>query len=157
MSRVAHGALNAYSQASLDAKVAAASPHGLITMLFDGALAAISKAKFNIGAGTVEGVAEKGKAISHAISIIDEGLKAGLNLEVGGELAENLYALYEYMSHRLIQANLNNDVAALEEVSLRLKELRDAWDSIGVEPEVRGMVRDERTMNASGTVTYGRV
>lgn len=148
--------LNAYAQVELDAKVASASPHRLITMLFDGAIAAITKAKFHINKSdmSVSDVASKGTAISRAIAIVEDGLKASLNLDVGGELAANLYNLYEYLAYRLVQANLNNDVQALDEVSLRLTELREAWNSIDIKST---SVTDERVMNRSGTITYGRV
>jgi flagellar protein FliS len=157
MSNAKNSALNAYSQISLDAKVASASPHLLITMLFDGAIAAIARAKFHMGSKAVEDIAEKGSSISRAIAIIDDGLKASLNVDAGGELANNLLALYEYMSYRLIQANLNNDEEILNEVSMRLTELRDAWESIGLKQTDKTMIQDQRTVSASGTVTYGRV
>ncbi len=155
--------LDAYGQVGLDAKVASASPHRLITMLFDGAIAAVAKARFHIGQAQPDGrmepndIAQKGEAISRAIAIIDDGLRASLNLEVGGELSANLYALYEYMSHRLVQANLSNDLQILEEISLRLTELRDAWSSIEFKQTDNSRVPDERTVGRSGVVTYGRV
>lgn len=152
----AKSALEAYSQVGLNAKVAAASPHGLIVMLFDGAIAAIAKAKFHMEKGTVEDIAEKGAAISKAIAIIDDGLKASLNMEVGGELAQNLDSLYEYMSFRLVHANLKNDKEILDEISQRLSELREAWDSIGVRQESPSGV-GARSINSQGIVTYGKV
>jgi len=72
----------------------------------------------------------KGKAISHAITIIDEGLNASLDKKVGGELAQNLSSLYEYMGSRLLTANIKNDVAALDEVARLLTDLKSAWDDI---------------------------
>ena len=62
--------------------------------------------------------------------IIDEGLKASLDKSAGGELAQNLSSLYDYMSQRLLIANLKNDVAALDEVSNLLTELKGAWEAI---------------------------
>ena len=75
-------------------------------------------------------VAEKGAAISKAIDIVTNGLKASLNTEQGGELAERLAALYEYISLRLLWANLKNDVAALDEAAQLLGELQSAWGQI---------------------------
>lgn len=155
--------LDAYDQVGLDAKVVSASPHRLITMLFDGAIAAVGKARYILNKAAPDGklepqdIADKGAAISHAIAIIDDGLRASLNLEVGGELSANLHALYEYMSHRLVLANLNNDVQILEEISLRLVELRDAWSSIEMKQTDNSNVQDERMVGRSGAVTYGRV
>ena len=73
----------------------------------------------------------KGQALSKAINIINNGLRAGLNHEAGGEIAGNLDDLYEYMTRRLLQANLNNDLAAIEEVERLLTNIADAWKEIG--------------------------
>jgi flagellar protein FliS len=73
----------------------------------------------------------KGAAISKAITIIDNGLRAALDKQAGGEIAEGLDALYGYMSARLLQANLKNDPAMLEEVHGLLSDLREAWNAIG--------------------------
>ena len=150
MSFVKNNALSAYS------------PNMLILMLYDGALAAISKAKFqmeivNSTKGNVESISEKGKAISHAIAIIEDGLMTSLNMEVGGELAGNLYWLYEYLAKRLVLANVNNDIGYLEEVSSRLSELRDAWSSIETRQTDDKDQFGNRVVSASGVVTYGKV
>lgn len=157
MSANVRNELNAYAQAGLDAQVASASPLRLIIMLFDGAIAALAKARFHIGKSEVNAIAEKGRAISHAIAIIDGGLKASLNLEVGGELSANLSALYEYMSHRLVQANLNNDIQILDEISLRLTELRDTWATLEASQRSKTVFPSERTVSSTGAITYGRV
>ena len=75
--------------------------------------------------------AAKGSAISKAISIIDNGLRASLDKEAGGEIAANLDALYDYMSRRLLHANLKNDVTIIDEVHGLLADLRGAWVEIG--------------------------
>jgi flagellar protein FliS len=123
--------VNAYAKVGMETGVVAASPHKLIVMLFDGALVSISSALMNMRSGNI---GEKGKAISKAIMIIDSGLRASLDKKVGGEIAEGLDALYEYMSGRLLTANLKNDPAILEEVQRLLVELRDAWNQIGDTP-----------------------
>jgi flagellar protein FliS len=121
----------AYANVGMETGVVAASPHKLIVMLFDGALAAVSSGLQFMQAGNV---AEKGKAISKAISIIDGGLRASLDKKAGGEIAQNLDALYEYMTHRLLQANLNNRPEMLNEVHGLLKDLKQSWESIGEVP-----------------------
>jgi flagellar protein FliS len=120
--------VNAYAKVGLETGVTSASPHKLIVMLYDGALAAIMTAITQMKAGNVE---EKGKAISKAIRIIDDGLRASLDKEVGGDIARNLDALYDYMSRRLLEANLKNDPAMLDEVRGLLADLRDTWNQIG--------------------------
>lgn len=120
-------AINAYNKVSIDSGVTSADPHKLISMLYQGALLAIANAKNGI---LRHDIPAKGKAISHAILIIDSGLNASLNKEVGGDLALNLAALYDYMSQRLLFANMNNDMAALDEVARLLNELKGAWEAI---------------------------
>ena len=121
-------AINAYANVGLSTDVMSADPHKLTSMLFEGALLAIAKAGHAMKQGET---AAKGQSISKAIAIIGEGLNASLDKEIGGELARNLSALYDYMVSRLIAANLKNDKAALDEVARLLSELKDAWDSIG--------------------------
>ncbi|QJE00952.1 flagellar export chaperone FliS [Massilia forsythiae] len=120
--------VNAYANVGLETGITSASPHTLIVMLYDGALAALMAAKGNLAAGNI---AAKGSAISKAITIIDNGLRASLDQDAGGEIAANLDALYDYMSRRLLQANLKNDVGMLDEVHRLLGELRGAWVQIG--------------------------
>jgi flagellar protein FliS len=120
-------ALNAYKNVGLESGVAAADPHKLILMLYQGAILAISSAKNQM---LREQIAAKGASISKAIKIIDEGLKACLDVKAGGEIGQNLYELYDYMNQRLLIANLKNDPALLDEVSGLLNELKGAWESI---------------------------
>ncbi|HEX5364159.1 MAG TPA: flagellar export chaperone FliS [Gallionella sp.] len=120
-------AISAYQRVGVESGVAAADPHKLISMLYQGALLAIANAKSSIAR---KDIPAKGKAISHAITIIDEGLNASLDKKVGGELAQNLSSLYEYMGSRLLTANIKNDVAALDEVARLLTDLKSAWDDI---------------------------
>lgn len=117
----------AYNQVGVEARVASADPHQLILMLFDGAMMSVSTASHQIDMGDTAG---KGQSISRAIDIIGNGLKVSLDLEAGGELAQRLYALYDYMCVRLLHANSQNDRAALEEVGHLLGELKGAWEDI---------------------------
>jgi flagellar protein FliS len=117
----------AYRDVGVNSAIAAADPHQLIALLFDGAQAAIAIAK---GAMEQKQIGEKGKAISKAIDIIDNGLKASLDMDKGGSIAESLDALYDYMCERLLFANLKNDSAALDEVSRLLGEIQGAWAEI---------------------------
>lgn len=119
---------NAYAKVGMETGVAAASPHKLIVMLFEGALVAIKTAMQQMAEGNIP---EKGMSISKAILIIDGGLRASLDKNAGGDIAESLDALYEYMSARLLEANLKNDVKILEEVHTLLTDLKTAWDAIG--------------------------
>jgi len=122
-----------YRTIGVETGVMAASPHKLILMLFDGALLAIALARQAIES---QDVATKGKEISRAIDILANGLKASLDFAQGGELAERLAALYDYMADRLLFANLHSDAAALAEVQGLLVEIKQAWEEIADDPTV---------------------
>lgn len=128
MYAAARHALNAYSRVGTEIGVMAANPHKLVLMLFEGAQLAIAEAKLHMLRNET---AAKGGAISKAIMIIDHGLKASLDVEAGGEMAEKLFALYEYMTNRLLIANLRNETKVLDEVTRLLAELHGAWEAIG--------------------------
>ena len=123
-------AAKAYTQIGVETGVAAASPHSLIIMLYDGARQAIAEARGHLEAGRI---AERGRSMSRAIAIIDEGLKGCLD-PAGGDIAAQLGQLYDYMCRRLLLASLNNDSAGLDEVSRLLDELRGAWAKIDSPP-----------------------
>ncbi len=128
-------AIQQYTLSSRQADVAAASPHRLIQMLMEGALEKIAIAK---GHMERREIAEKGKAISWAIEIL-EGLRMSLDQEAGGELAANLEALYDYMGITLLEANKENSGEKLDEVSRLLKGIKSAWDAIADDPAVLAM------------------
>jgi len=103
-----------------------ATPHQRVAMLLDGALERLAQARGAMEHGMT---ARKGERVGKAISIIDS-LRSALDLQVGGEMAQNLSSLYEYMGRRLLEANLRNDLEALDEVSRLLREVKSGWDGI---------------------------
>jgi flagellar protein FliS len=119
-------ALKQYQQVNTHAQVSEASPHRLIQMLLAGALDRIAQAQ---GAMARDQVELKGMLIGKAIDIVG-GLREGLNLEAGGDLAANYDRLYDYMSRRLIEANRTNDARILDEVAGLLREIKAGWDGI---------------------------
>jgi flagellar secretion chaperone FliS len=122
---------NSYAQIGLQSAAMSASPHQLITMLFDGAKTAITMARHHMAN---QEIAAKGNAISKAINIVDNGLKASLDAEAAGpagaELVANLSALYDYIAQRLMYANLRNDPALLDEANRLLDNISSAWREI---------------------------
>lgn len=116
----------AYASTQTYSGVAYADPHSLITQMFDGALKRIAQAK---GAIERKEIAEKGNHIGHAIAIIGS-LEGCLDHEKGGDLSRNLSDLYEYMNLRLAEANINNDITKLDEVSRLILEIKGAWAQI---------------------------
>jgi flagellar protein FliS len=132
---VAVHAAQAYARIGLETGVAAASPQRLIVMLYDGALAALAEARAHIEAGRT---AQKGRAIGKAISIVQEGLKAALDVGQGGDIARSLMELYDYIGRRMLLANLRDDVALVDEAARLLTDLRAAWATLADQPPVPG-------------------
>lgn len=122
----------AYARVGVESSAMSASPHQLIVMLFDGAKTAIGMARHHMASGDIQA---KGNAITKAINIVDNGLRASLDAQAAGaegaELVANLSALYVYVAQRLLQANLRNDAAALDEADRLLDNLASAWREIG--------------------------
>ena len=113
-----------YKQINAESEIRGADPIRLITLLFDGAEAALEKAQSQLAANDVVG---KSDSLTKAMTIIVEGLSASLSVEQGGELAERLKALYDYMVLRLVHANIHKDAAAISEVQHLLAEISGAW------------------------------
>jgi flagellar protein FliS len=124
-------AANAYAKVGLETGVVAATPHQLIVMLYEGAELALKMAIRHMNEGDV---AKKSNAISKASTIISDGLRAALDLRQGGEIAQRLDALYDYMNQRLQLAHLKNQPEPVEEVLGLLQELHSAWNQIGAAP-----------------------
>lgn len=123
-SRAAH----AYKRVGIESSVEMADPHQLVNLLFEALLRKVGSAKLFMQAGNVPA---KCDAISKAIQIIEEGLKAPLDLERGGTIAANLDALYEYCVVRLVHANAQNDAAALDQVINLIEPVANGWKQIG--------------------------
>ena len=120
-------AVLAYANVGLETGVAAATPHQLIVMLYEGAELAVRMAIRHMDEGDTP---RKCAAISKASHIIVDGLRAALDLRQGSDIAVQLDGLYDYMNQRLMLANLNNQTAPLEEVLGLLQELHGAWSQI---------------------------
>lgn len=113
-------AQNAYKQNS----VTTASPGELTLMLYNGCLKFLNKAKQAIQEKNVQ---EKNTNLQKAQAIISE-LMSTLNMDI--EISKQMLPLYEYMNHRLVEANIQNDVAIIEEVEGLVTEFRDTWKEV---------------------------
>jgi len=125
-----------YSKVGLETDVLEASPHRLVSMLFDGLIESMNQA---IVAIQQRDIAVKGRSLLRAVRIVDEGLKSALNPD-SGELAQDLRDLYTYVTMRLTQANLHNDIAAIEECKKLLQPIREAWTLIGAQADTKQRV-----------------
>jgi flagellar protein FliS len=119
-------AMSAYRNTHAHSAVMDASPHKLISLLLKGAIDRVSQAR---GALERKDIAQRGELIGKAISIVGS-LQAALDKEQGGEIAQNLDSLYDYMERRLLTANVENDAGALDEVANLLREIQAGWDAI---------------------------
>ena len=125
-------ALAAYQSVATHGGVAAASAHGLILLLLDGALERTAAARVAIREQDYDG---KARMVNRALSIIDE-LRRSLDFQAGGPLARNLDSLYDYCQRQLLKASVELRIEPLDEVAKLIKEIRTAW--VAVRPEGTG-------------------
>ena len=112
--------------------VATASPETLIVKLYDGAIRHARVAKEHHEAGRI---GERGLAISKSLAIVSELMNA-LDFERGGEVATNLRALYEFVTNRLLEANMHGRGQAIDEAVSVLARVNEAWSEIARGAEV---------------------
>jgi flagellar protein FliS len=127
-------AASAYAQVGVQSSVDGASPHQLIQLLFD----ALESAERGQGALQRGDIGEKGVQIGKAVRILEEGLKASVNPDEGGELAQNLISVYDYSITQLTLANLRNDAALLQSAQDVLAPIANGWRDIANTPAVAG-------------------
>lgn len=120
-------AANAYQRINVETSMHTMDQHQLVSLLYEGVLNAIATARGALARGDVLG---KVNAISKAVRILEEGLATSLDKVDGGELAENLGALYDYCIRRLILANARNDDAMMQEVMRLIEPVAQGWNEI---------------------------
>ncbi|NNE60042.1 MAG: flagellar export chaperone FliS [Woeseia sp.] len=129
MTNSGSSAMHEYQQVNLRHVVEGATPHRLVQLMMERVLAKIAIAR---GHMERQAIAEKGKHIGDAISIIN-GLQVSLNHKANSELCGNFDALYDYMARRLLEGNLRDDDSMLLEVADLMRQVKEAWDAIGDE------------------------
>ena len=127
-------ATNAYRQVSTATQVNLASGPQLVTMLFDALRVQLLKAE---NALAQDQMPEKGLAIGHAVRIIEEGLRSGLDMRRGGELSQSLNDLYVYCAKTLTEANFYNDVSKVREVASLIETVAGAWKQVAAGTSVQ--------------------
>ncbi|GAC27168.1 flagellar export chaperone FliS [Brumicola pallidula] len=118
--------INAYKKDSLKQDIASADPHRLTLMLMQGALDRMAYSK---GCMERKDFAGKAEHLSRVNAIL-LNLRDTLDLDVGGDVAQNLYALYEFMIRQLQDANVQNNLQTIDEVINLLLPIKKAWASI---------------------------
>ena len=122
-------ALAQYGQMKNDTQTMYASPHQLVLMLFDGALEAMS---VTIAAIKTNNYELRSKQNTRSITIIN-GMRECLDMKAGGELADNLYSLYQYMVQELFRANFKQDIVIIRNIQTMLKDIRGSWEKIPID------------------------
>lgn len=117
---------NQYRSTSVSSAVLEANPHQLITLMLSGAR---ERARLAVACIERGDIARKAQAISEASTIV-AALDGALNLEAGGEIANGLAALYDYVQRQLFAANAHNDTGILGEVDDLLGDIEAAWRQI---------------------------
>ena len=122
-----------------------ASPMELIIMLYEETAKALTRAEEAFKIEGPDRIQEINNNLLHAQDILTE-LSASLNFEKGGDIATNLYKLYEFMIHQLSQANIKKQVKPVRDVRTLILELKEAWLKVA-EKEPRGEDAPERVNN----------
>jgi flagellar secretion chaperone FliS len=131
-----------YSQTKAQGSIEGADRHQLIAMLFDGLVDRINQARGHI---LHQDVPAKGQAFAKAIGILGE-LRTSLDHSVEPTLTGRLDSLYDYITRRLLHAQLNDDLAALDESERLLAPIRSAWHAIRetfLEEQARASVKPQ--------------
>ena len=105
-------------------QVETASPEKILIMLYNGAINFLKKAKVAFEGNNK---VEAHNNIIAAEKIILEFMTT-LDMDLGGEMAKNLYALYDYLYNRLVESNMKNKPEIIDEVLDHLVKLRDTWN-----------------------------
>ncbi len=116
--------MNPYLKQYQQSQIQTASPEKILIMLYDGAIQFLNKALKAMEEGNIQ---ESHNNNVSAQNIIIEFMNT-LDMDIGGDVAKNLYSLYEYLHHKLVYANINKDSDAVKEVLLHLKELKQTWE-----------------------------
>lgn len=138
---------NPYANTYMNQEVQTASQEQLLIMLYDGAIRFLNAAKQGLADDNME------KAHNNVIKtqrILMEFMTT-LDMETGGEMAKNLFQLYEYLHYRLVQANLKKDLAMMDEVLDHLKELKMTWEEAIRIAKQEASAESKKSENSSET------
>lgn len=138
--------LKHYQKEATKTSLAGAEPYMVTKMLMDGVVESLAMAKGAIERADYQA---RAKNVAKATSII-EALRSSIDFEAGGDVCQNLYALYQYMLERLADASMAKDTVAVDEVHALFKEIKAGWDAIPL--EARQQAEAQRKVNESTAV-----
>lgn len=128
-----------------NAQYETASPEQLLLMLYDGAIKFAQQSKKALEEKNLE---DANNRLKKTQDIINE-LIVTLDMEQGGEVAQNLYNIYDYMNRRLIQANIRKDPEIIDEVINLLRDIKDSWEEV-IKKMRQGVVQSAGGINIEG-------
>lgn len=123
--------ISLYQEVELNAKVASASPHRLVQLLYEAALSHLQLAQQLLQLPDADRGqrAATDRALAKSVDIVVE-LRDSLDLNISSDIPHNLDLLYEYIERRLLHARLKKDLAAVNESLSLLETLKSGWDAI---------------------------
>ncbi len=133
--------------------ITTSDPVKLVIMCYEGAIDSLKLAKEKIKEKDYE---KKAKAIIKAQDIIEE-LICSLDFEKGGEIANNLESIYNYMLRRILQGDLNKDVGPIDEVIGMFTELLSAWQEVASRPDSKIQPSEEHFYEDRRAMVTGHV
>lgn len=142
---------NPYLKQYQQSQIQTAPPEQILIMLYDGAIQFLNKALVALEQKNIQ---ESHNNIIGAQNIIMEFMNT-LNMDIGGEVARNLYSLYEYLHYRLIQANIGRNPEMVQEVLRHLKDLKATWEEairIAAREKLQAKQSDSSDEDAGTTV-----
>ncbi|MFN6262219.1 MAG: flagellar export chaperone FliS [Chromatiaceae bacterium] len=141
--------INAYKSVGVKNDLAVADPHRVIQLLMQGSLENMAKARGCIERKDFMG---KSQTMSKAMSIIS-ALQHSLDMDVGGEVSQNLWSLYDFMVNHLMQASRESSIAKVDDVIEIMLKIKSAWDSIPVADRETGyrLIQDRDSQSDRAT------
>lgn len=115
-----------YANNYVETAASEATPHKLVEMLYDGLIKHLTLSKVFIEQRKYE---QKSEHINKSLAILNS-LRDGVDLEKGGEVADNLFGLYDYCYRKMIEVSAKNDTAIIDEVIEHIKKLNEAWKAM---------------------------
>ena len=121
--------MHAYANSEREAAVESDNPHALIAVMYDELLRSMNSFYANLEKNSAD-LELRGKSMSRSLTII-YALQSSLNFEAGGEIAENLFRLYEYARQQLLASAKSEESGGIKGAIGSLAEIRDAWRMTG--------------------------
>jgi flagellar protein FliS len=112
----------AYAATQRETAVSSARPIDLVVMVYDRLLDHLRSAQLQMAAGN-----DPAESLTKALELINQGLGSCLDMARGGEIAQNLAAIYDWASRDILRARLRRDPQLIQGVIDAMQPLAQAW------------------------------